>query len=120
MASPGAYYVYGAVSVTDDMAVTKLYRSVSEDAEITSKRFSLDQSAVIDLAKQAGKKKGISRQEADILWNWAQEYGLTGTKYHGPQFDSYQGGNQLHMKINGMHINILDKEIKQWILSQME
>ena len=30
MASPGAYYVYGAVSVTDDMAVTKLYRSVSE------------------------------------------------------------------------------------------
>ena len=30
MANPGAYYVYGAVSVTDDMAVTKLYRSVSE------------------------------------------------------------------------------------------
>lgn len=33
-----------------------------------------------------------------------------GPLYHGPQIDSYQGGEMLHLKINGMHINIYGEE----------
>ena len=36
------------------------------------------------------------------------EYGLSGKRYHPPKFDRYLGGKQLHMKINGLHINIFD------------
>ena len=63
---------------------------------------------MLDLAKQAHKQKGISSREADILWEFAEKYGLSGKKYHGPKFDSYLGGKQYHMKINGWHINIFD------------
>ena len=81
--------------------------AVKGGIEINPKKFTTDQDAVIQLAKEA-HQNGISRGEADILWSWAQEYGLTGKRYHGPKFDSYLGGNQFHMKINGMHINIFD------------
>ena len=81
--------------------------AVKGGIEINPKKFTPDQDAVIQLAKEA-HQNGISRGEADILWSWAQEYGLTGKRYHGPKFDSYLGGKQFHMKINGMHINIFD------------
>jgi len=65
-----------------------------------------DQDALIKIAKDA-KKTGLSRTEADILWEWTEEVGLSELKnYHPPKFDSYLGGTQLHIKINGMHINI--------------
>lgn len=65
-----------------------------------------DQNAVIQLAKEA-KKSGLSRTDADILWSWAEETRLSGLRsYHPPMYDSYLGGSQLHIKINGMHINI--------------
>ena len=65
-----------------------------------------DQNAVIQLAKEA-KKSGLSRTDADILWSWAEETGLSKLhSYHSPKYDSYLGGTQLHIKINGMHINI--------------
>lgn len=42
----------------------------------------------------------------------AEETGLNiYTKaYHPAKFDSYQEGKQLHMKINGMHINIFTEK----------
>ena len=69
-------------------------------------RNTADQTAVIQLAKEA-KKSGLSRTDADILWSWAEEARLSGLRsYHPPMYDSYLGGSQLHIKINGMHINI--------------
>ena len=75
-----------------------------------SKRFTPDQQAVIDLGREAYKNGGISASEADILWEWAQEYGLSvqKTKYHKPMFDSYKNGQVKHIKIHGKHIDILD------------
>ncbi len=67
-----------------------------------------DQDALIKIAKDM-KKTGLSRAEADIMWEWTEEVGLSSLKnYHPPKFDSYLGGTQLHMKINGMHINIFE------------
>ena len=72
--------------------------------------FTPDQQAVIDLGREAYKNGGISASEADILWEWAQEYGLSvqKTKYHKPMFDSYKNGQVKHIKIHGKHIDILD------------
>lgn len=73
---------------------------------VCGNRNTADQNAVIQLAKEA-KKSGLSRTDADILWSWAEETRLSGLRsYHPPMYDSYLGGSQLHIKINGMHINI--------------
>ena len=69
--------------------------------------FTSDQTAVIQLGKEA-KRFGIDKQSAFTLWEWAVEYGLDAYNKanHPPQYDSYLGGSQYHMKINGKHINI--------------
>ena len=68
----------------------------------------LEQTAVIQLAKEF-KSTGLSRIDANILWDWTEETGLSNlNNYHAPKFDSYLGGTQYHMKINGKHINIFD------------
>ena len=69
--------------------------------------FNPNQTAVIKLAKEY-KKTGIGKEEADILWSWAKEYGLSSFRKsnHMPKYDKYLGGSQLHLKINGMHINV--------------
>ena len=65
-----------------------------------------DQDALIKIAKEV-KRSGVTHQEADILWEWTKEVGLSGLKnYHAPKYDNYLGGTQFHLKINGMHINI--------------
>ena len=71
------------------------------------RQFTKDQTAVIQLAKEY-KKTGISMDEAKILWEWADEYGLSTYKRanHMPKFDKYLNGTQLHIKINGIHINV--------------
>ncbi|HBL85010.1 MAG TPA: hypothetical protein DDZ99_08975, partial [Clostridiales bacterium] len=58
-----------------------------------------DQDAVIQLAKEY--KRGISEEDANTLWGWAMEYGVSG---HCPGYDSYKYG--YHMKINGIHMKI--------------
>ena len=108
------YYVPGAVSVTDSMATgnggkgSYSHKAFTAHTNAESIKFSADQDAVLQLAK-GYRKTGISLNEANILWKWANEYGLTGNRYHGPKYDSYLGGSQLHIKINGMHINIFDQ-----------
>ena len=93
-------------------SATKSFRTVtSTTAEVSEKikRFTPDQDAVIQLAKEARKNGGLSRKEAYILWEWAEEYGFGSYKnFHAPRFDSYQGGKVFHMKIKGYHINIWD------------
>ena len=75
---------------------------------VCGQRNTPDQDALIKIAKDV-KKTGLSQAEADIMWEWTEEVGLSSLKnYHPPKFDSYLGGTQLHMKINGMHINIFE------------
>ena len=47
-------------------------------------------------------------EDENIMWEWCNEYGLLGTRYHGPMKDTYMGGTQLHIKINNIHINVYD------------
>ena len=56
-----------------------------------------DQDALIKIAKDA-KKTGLIRTEADIMWKWAEEIGLSGLKnHHLPKYDSYLGMTLIHM-----------------------
>jgi hypothetical protein len=71
--------------------------------------FSKEQQDLISMAKEY-KRSGISKPDADALWELTQYTGLDKiTRCHGPMLDSYQKGQQLHLKINGMHINIFDQ-----------
>ena len=81
--------------------------SVLVHNDCKSPRFDENQSAVIQIAKEA-HRTGIDKASASILWEWAEEYGFgdMSKANHPPTYDSYQGGNQYHMKINGYHINI--------------
>ena len=65
-----------------------------------------DQDALIQLAKDA-EKTGLSIDDANVMWSWAEETGLSSLKnFHPPMFDRFMGGTQLHIKINGMHIKV--------------
>jgi hypothetical protein len=55
------------------------------------------------------KRTGITKKDADALWELTEYTGLNKrANCHAPMFDSYLGGKQLHLKIKGMHINIID------------
>jgi hypothetical protein len=70
-------------------------------------RFDDNQEALIQMAKSDQKIGPISRADADAYWELAQEVGFKpGPSFHGPRIDSYLGGSQLHIKINGLHINV--------------
>ena len=71
-------------------------------------KFNKDQQDLISMAKEY-KRTGINSADADALWELTEYTGLDKiTSCHPPKFDSYLGGTQLHLKINGMHINIFD------------
>ena len=73
----------------------------------TSKAFTKDQRAVIELAKDAKKAGGISSQDANTLVGWAKEYGL---KNHGIMKHPNRSGiwsHIDHIKIANMHIPII-------------
>ena len=95
-----------AAGKVDDVSDT--VKAAQNIGDVT-KRFSPNQQAVIELGKDAYKNGGIRASEADILWEWAEEYGLSvqKTKYHMPQFDRYKGGKVKRIKIHGYHIDIL-------------
>jgi len=74
----------------------------------SSRRFTDEQQRLIEMANDY-KRTGISSDDADALWELTEETGLSArASCHGPKFDSYQGGKQYHLKIKGIHINILD------------
>ena len=73
----------------------------------TSKAFTKDQRAVIELAKDAKKAGGISSQDANTLVGWAKEYGL---KNHGIMKHPNRSGiwsHIDHIKIANMQIPII-------------
>ena len=74
---------------------------------LSKPRFDENQSALLKMAKQDRKNGGISLADAEAYWDLVKECGLDAFKnFHGPKLDSYLGGTQLHIKINGLHINI--------------
>ena len=69
-----------------------------------SPRFSPDQQAVLDLAKD--HKSGVTQSEAGILVEYANEYGIS---HHGPaKHENRPGiwGYTLHIKIKNYHIPV--------------
>lgn len=116
-ANIGYYYVPGAISVTDDMAISKPSTNKPNDSiqnknvitDADSKRFTPQQQVVVELGKAAYSMRWISEHQAQELWEMAVKAGLDSRKsFHGPQYDSYQNGKIKHIKINGKHINILE------------
>ena len=67
----------------------------------TCKKFTPDQQAVLDLAKE--NKNGLSSQNAQTLWEWAQEYEISG---HGPMSGHGKLWQGWHIKIKNTHISI--------------
>ena len=67
-------------------------------------KFSPDKQAVLDLAKD--NKNGLSMQDAESLWEWAQEYGISG---HG----SMSGHGKMWQ---GWHANLICFEIEKQIV----
>ena len=68
-------------------------------------RFDDNQQAVLDLAKES--KHGLSRGEAEILVEFAQEYGISN---HGPMIHPGRMGIWSvveHIKIKNIHIPIV-------------
>ena len=67
--------------------------------------FNKDQQAVIDLAKSS--RKGLNRTEAEILVEWAKEYGLNN---HAPMIHPLRHGQWSfieHIKVFKTHIPII-------------
>jgi RHS repeat-associated protein len=57
-------------------SISKIGTELKFDLQFFGKKFNADQSALIDLAKEA-QRKGVSQKEANILRQWANELGVT-------------------------------------------
>ena len=73
-----------------------------------TKKFTENQQAVIELAKEAKKAGGISRQDARTLVSWAEEYGLNNHGIMKHPNRSGIWGYIDHIKIANIHIPIID------------
>lgn len=71
-------------------------------------RYTDDQDALIQLAKQAKRRGGVSMDEANTLADWADELGLPG---HGPAIHPGRpgfGGTTIHINIGPIkHIRVI-------------
>mgnify|MGYP002168483425 FL=1 len=77
------------------------------------KRNTPDKDALIQLAKRY--KRGVSKEEANILVEWAKELGVN---THSPQTHPNKSGiwsYTLHIVIENPHIRASDKTIKERI-----
>ncbi len=95
-----------AANAADDMA------GASDDAAgagSNDKRYTQDQQTLIDLAKEAKAKGGVTLDDANTLLGWANEYGVPA---HGPEIHPSRPGaasNTLHFHIGKTnHIQITD------------
>ena len=67
-------------------------------------RYTIDQQALIDLAKQAKKYGGVTMDEAKILREWSQEYDVV---FRGPEVHPNRNFNVPHLHIGPVnHIKI--------------
>ena len=78
-------------------------------------KFDENQQAVIDLAKEAKRKGGVSMSEADTLMEFAKEYKVS---FHGPEIHLSRPGEMshiwhFHIDKQG-HIPILDFDEAIW------
>jgi hypothetical protein len=61
-----------------------------------SKRFTPDQQAVVDLAKDAKQRGGVSAENADTLVKWGKEAGF-GDGARGPENHGGASGDHIHV-----------------------
>jgi RHS repeat-associated protein len=73
----------------------------SGDSGQFSQRFSPDQDALIQLAKEAKRMGGVDVDEAEILEAWANEYGIS---FRGPEVHP----NRPHGRIPHIHVGPVD------------
>ena len=82
----------------------------ASDTASAGKRFSPDQQALVELAKDAKRAGGVSRKDANILMDWANEYDLPGS--HGPEIHAGRPGpasNVWHVHVGPVgHLPITD------------
>ena len=78
------------------------------DKGVEAKKYTPDQQAVIELAKEAKKSGGASLDDANILLGWAKEYNIPN---HGPEIHLNRPGeasNVWHFHIGKTgHITII-------------
>ena len=83
------------------------YTSFEGSAPVgSSGRFSGDQQALLALAKE--NQRGVTRAEAELLVEWANEYGINN---HPPQMHPDRNGywsDKVHIKIHKIHIAVID------------
>ena len=79
-------------------------------SELGSKMFNANQRALVELAKQA-KHTGVTREEARILLEWADEFGIAARNDMGTTH--WIGGE--HINILGYHINCTFQENEDWL-----
>jgi hypothetical protein len=102
--------VYQATGVGPESkeVVAGLIGALRAAAEAKSKKFTSDQQAVIDLAKNA-KRRGVTRGEAETLIQWGKEYGLP---VRGPESHPGRKFKDPHLHIGPVdHIPIVDDEL---------
>ena len=80
------------------------YYVTEKDVLVHNKCFTGDQQAVIDLAKEAKKAGGITKNNAETLVGWAQEYGI---KAHMPMIHPNRSGIWSYT----LHINIFNMRL---------
>lgn len=79
----------------------------TDRGQVNKPVFNSNQRVVIQLAKEAKANGGITMQNARNLLQWANEYGINGSRIDSPHigrsgvFSQYE-----HLHINGMHIKI--------------
>jgi hypothetical protein len=66
------------------------------DAPSDSKRHTPDQEAVVDLAQDAKRQGGVTRQNADTLVDWGKEAGF-GDASRGPEDHGGDSGEHIHV-----------------------
>jgi RHS repeat-associated protein len=59
-------------------------------------RFTPDAGALVDLAKEAGKRGGVTPDQADTLVGWGKEYGF-GDRARGPEDHGTAAGEHIHI-----------------------
>ena len=94
------------VSLADDVSGGG---STSKAVDTNGKRYTPDQQAVVEFAKEAKKAGGATLDDANILMDWAKEYNVPA---HGPEIHPDRPGvasNILHFHIGKTgHIPIID------------
>jgi hypothetical protein len=79
---------------------------LKDNSGAVGRRFTSDQAALIDLAKSAERVGGVTKNEANILRDWAKEYNVP---FRGPESHPSRPFSQPHIHIGPInHVPVVD------------